>query len=197
MGREGINIAHCGNLYIADETNNRIRKVTFTSTPVITLSGGTSATIGTSVTISASLIGTGTNYSIKWYNKGILFSTTTIPSVTYTKTMCTDSITAHVYGCSDSATSVVKVIGCNVGVVGLQSAGSAPLVYPNPVRSELTIEAVEAVESVIVTNVLGQVVIKSEKPNGERSVIIDVGYLPAGVYVLKINGLYAERLIKE
>jgi len=109
----GIAFDECDNLYIGNIASSgdsdRIRKVTFNpaTTPTITLSGPSVAATGTLVTVNATVVGAGSGYSIKWYNGGTLFNTTTLPSVTYTHITGTDYITAVVLPaspCIDSAT---------------------------------------------------------------------------------------------
>jgi len=57
--------------------------------------------------------------------------------------------------------------------------------YPNPVNSELRIEANNTIEQVEVFNVLGQRVI-SQRPN-QTNPILDMNNLEAGVYLMKVS----------
>ena len=115
---EGVAIDACGNLYIADEGNNRIRKVNYPpllTVPTISLSGVVSAAVGSTVTVTATVTNAGSSYIIHWMNHGIEFTTTTVPSVTYTKAAGIDTITARVvstatYGCYDSTTSGKHIV---------------------------------------------------------------------------------------
>ena len=193
----GVSVDLCGNLYIADAHNWRVRKIAYPANPHISISGSSSSSIGSSVTIIASLVNAGINYSIKWYNKGILFNTTTTPSVTYTKAMCTDSITAMIYGCSDSALSAVHVVGCNVGVPSPVPAVGGMTCYPNPVSGELFITAGgEKISSVVVSNLLGEVVFR-QTFNEEEQIKVNMAGFAKGLYFVKVNGVYVERVVKE
>ena len=57
------------------------------------------------------------------------------------------------------------------------------LVYPNPVRDILNIKSQKEIESVELTNMLGQTVIKSKELNDQK---LNVSSLTPGVYVLKV-----------
>ena len=71
-------------------------------------------------------------------------------------------------------------------------------VYPNPAKTNLTIEANNAIESVSVYNLLGQEVVSKTANN--QMVSLDVANLQSGVYVVKtsINGVVSStKFIKE
>ena len=83
---EGVAIDACGNIYIADFNNKRVRKVTYPTVPTsLSISGPITKPIGSIVTINAAVTAPGSGYTIKWMNHGIVFTTTYVPSVTYTK----------------------------------------------------------------------------------------------------------------
>lgn len=70
--------------------------------------------------------------------------------------------------------------------------------FPNPAKSNFTIDAQENVEKVSIYNLLGQEVI-SKNPNNKQ-VVLDIANLQVGVYVVKatINGtISTSRIIKE
>jgi endoglucanase len=70
--------------------------------------------------------------------------------------------------------------------------------FPNPAKSNFTIDAQETIEKVSVYNPLGQEVV-SKNPNA-NSVTLDIATLQSGVYVVKatINGTVStSRIIKE
>jgi len=76
-------------------------------------------------------------------------------------------------------------------------------IYPNPAQNKLTISAATQINTITITNLLGQVV-ASPQPlfdkltmTGEREVLCDISGLPPGVYVLRVNEVYVRRLVKE
>ena len=70
-----------------------------------------------------------------------------------------------------------------------------PLVYPNPATKELTISTSDKISSIVISNLLGQVLF-SQQFNSQQ-VQIDVSDLPAGMYLIKINGTEVRKFVKE
>ena len=66
-------------------------------------------------------------------------------------------------------------------------------IYPNPAASTLTIFCPEGITSVSLTNMLGQAVYKQQC--NTTKVEIEVAGLPAGVYLVKVNGV-VKKLVK-
>lgn len=170
--------------------------------PTIALSGPAIATIGNPVTITASVTGTGSSYAIHWFNYSTLFATTTIPSVTYIKVLATDSVTAKIVSddyCYDSTVSTVLLVTENVGVTTPPSplARAGLKLYPNPATDVLYVASAVPLESITICNILGQVLVESVPPSPGCSFAISMDNLPKGIYLVRINGLYVQRVVKE
>jgi hypothetical protein len=199
----GVAFDPCGNLYIADNQNYRVRKVTFYSigTPTIAITGVTTAAIGATVTVNATVSGAGSSYTIKWFKNAILFSTTTVPTATYTKGTGTDVITARVVPtmltCYDSATSAGHTI--TQQTVGLSSVKLAEFqIYPNPVGNIIAISGTEAINNVLITDIMGRAVATLPKVfDKENELHLHLSHLPKGVYFIKVNDWYVQRFLKE
>jgi trimeric autotransporter adhesin len=69
-------------------------------------------------------------------------------------------------------------------------------IYPNPAINELTITAPEKISSVAITNIIGQTIVMETYNNKER-VMVDVGHLPVGVYVVRVNERWVKKFVKE
>ena len=202
-----INFDTCGNLYIgctSDSfyTSALLRKVTYfcSCNPLsIALSAPSTVALDSIVSVTASLRGgcCGSPDSIIWYNKGVAFSTTGSSTVTYTKTLSTDSISAKAVGCGDTTTSSLSIITTNTtGIVPLLSNQQQITCYPNPATSQIHVSTTVNIESIVITNLLGQEVYHGTPFNG-NSALIDVHNLPEGVYFVKVNNIFVDKFIKE
>ena len=165
-------------------------------TPSISLSGPLGAFPGTTVTVTATVANAGSGYLIRWYNDGALFSTTTVPSVTYVEVSGGNEITAEVvqqsFHCNDSALSDT------LDMFALQGVGVVAVpyfsLYPNPAHDAITITGSD-LHDVRISNAIGQLLLSSNI-NADK-VTIDISMLPAGVYFLKVNGVAVKKFIKE
>lgn len=195
----GVNINACGDVYFEDVVNHRIRKITYPpSPPVITLSAPTSSALGSSVIVRANITGgcCGHADSVIWMDKGIVFATTTTDTVSFTKIMSTDSITVKAIGCGDTAVSGVYVVtNSKIGVPEVTAQNSFQL-YPNPVRGVLYIAGDLPLASVSIFNLLGQCVFSKEF-NGEKDATVPFADMPNGMYFVRVNNMYVERVVKE
>jgi len=155
-------------------------------TPTVTLSGAATAVVGSTVTVTATIAGAGSSYTIEWFSDGVLFATTTAPTVTYTVTAGTDSITATVIpsaGCYDSATSAAHTIASsNEGVINITAL---PVnIYPNPAHNEVIISGSD-IANITITNPIGQTLLS--KNTNEAKLSIDISSYPAGIYLIKVT----------
>ncbi|PQJ09015.1 hypothetical protein CJD36_020760 [Flavipsychrobacter stenotrophus] len=189
---EGVALDECNNVYVVDFNNKRIRKITYPHTPTVTISAVTTTAIGSTVTINANISGAGRHYSIKWYNKGVLFNTTSVPTVSYTKTMVADSITAKVFGCSDSSLSQQLVVwDTHLGVGSVGQGGVS--VFPNPVRDVLYVSGVRESARYVVSEITGRQVLCGAFQPGDNGV--NVTSLSSGVYLLQLQYVNGERVV--
>ena len=91
---------------------------------------------------------------------------------------------------------MVRIVPTSAGSV--QAAVSSVQVWPNPAGNELTISAGEQIRSVVISNVVGQVVASPRPSPKEREVLrVNVAELPAGVYFVKINDSVVRKFVKE
>ncbi len=204
----GVSVDDCGNVYIptigdlTPGSGRRIRKVTFNppTTPTITLSGITTATVGATVTVNATVSGAGSSYAIRWYRNSALFSTTTTPTTTFVKGTGIDTITARIVPtivyCYDSTMAAPhRVLEAPVAI------GSVPerqqySVYPNPAQQQLTISSPAAIHTITISSPVGQQWL-AYTGSGSSEVQLSVAHLPAGLYIVRVNNGYSTKMIKE
>lgn len=160
--------------------------VTPLALPTITLTGPASATIGSTVTVNATVSGTGSSYTIKWYKNSALFNTSTVPITTYVKATGTDVIAAKVsstdvIGCYDTTTSDGYTILVGPNEVG--NKGILPLalaIHPNPANDVLYIDG--EVSTYRVLSVVGAVLLEEHAAKPVSS--IGLSLLAPGMYIL-------------
>ena len=109
-----------------------------------------------------------------------------------------DTTTSYIVAmdlCGNVTRDTVTVHVWPLGVGGVQAAGGSVQVWPNPAGSELTISAGEQIRSVVVSNVVGQVV-SSQFYNAPK-VSVDVSGLLPGTYFVKVNDIFVRKFVKQ
>ncbi len=61
-------------------------------------------------------------------------------------------------------------------------------VYPNPATTQITVSSSENINSVAITNLLGQIAYLQTAPANCQLIHLDVAALPSGIYLVKVNG---------
>ncbi len=92
------------------------------------------------------------------------------------------------YGISDTGYVAEEVKSIN-------NANDNIRLYPNPASSSLTLTSVNAINSLIITDLLGQTVYTRQFSS--QQVRIDVADLPKGIYFVKVNGSAIRKFVKE
>ena len=77
----------------------------------------------------------------------------------------------------------------------LTATGNSISLYPNPATTSLTIQAGEQITSLIISNTLGQKVFTGSYNAPQARV--DVACLPAGTYLVSVNGSRVQKFVKQ
>ncbi len=179
----GINIDAGGNIFIADASNNRIRKVTCIQPTVITSSSPTLICSGETATLTAS----GAN-SYSWNSGGTGTTFVVSPTVTTTYTVTgTDG-----NGCVNTSIITQSVSTCT-GIEQLSILSNEMNIYPNPFNNKVTIVTSVTVDTRLqIYNVLGSLIYSAEIND---KVEIDLSHQCAGIYFVRI-GTLTKKIIK-
>ena len=171
-------------------SNSIIMSVLPVTTPTITVTAPAAALVGSTVTVNATASGAGTGYTLNWYNNSVLFSTTAIPTTTYTKPPGTDHITATVLpgeGCYDSTMSAVSTIAAsttrNISLSFGEGRGEVRI-YPNPVKDVFFVDDINAEVAYEILSVVGNTLQRGILQQGSNT--INIKELPGGVYMLEV-----------
>jgi hypothetical protein len=151
----------------------------------------TGATQGTLVTVYANLFNFNTNFTIDWYINAALYTTTTVPYMSYVKGAGQDVIYAIANntgsGCYLGATTnSVTIEGWTTSVTNATIAGNIE-VYPNPFSKELVVKGLADGDQVILFNMLGQTLQQwnIDKADAEQKIVTND--LAPGSYLLNIR----------
>ncbi len=188
-------------------SNSIIMSVLPVTTPTISVTAPAAAPVGSIVTVNATVAGAGTGYALNWYNNAVLFSTTAVPTTTYTKPSGTDHITATVLpgeGCYDSTMSAVSTVTASTtgitpssepALSGSRSGEGRGEVYPNPVKNELHIDNITSPADYRILSVVGTPVQQGILQQSCNT--ISIKELPAGIYLLELTAEEGQRTINK
>jgi len=165
--------------------------------PSISIAGLSSASVGATVTVTATVSGAGGSYIIHWLNHGIEFTTSSVPSVTYTKGAGIDTITAKILstavGCYDSTTSSAHIVSAASTGVGF-NAVQEMVVYPNPTNDLLQVDNIAMPTNYQVHTIVGVTVLEGTLQQGSNSISLKA--LPVGIYVLELVDEHGGRVVR-
>jgi hypothetical protein len=94
--------------------------------------------------------------------------------------------------CLDTSAAATLTLS-NLSIKANQVEGLT--IRPNPVHNSLNINAPATINKLVLYNTLGQLIFES-KP-GTKIASIDMSVYPAGMYILKLNDEWVEKIIKE
>ncbi len=184
-------------------SNIIIMTVSSLPAPVISLTtGSVTAHLGDTVRLTATITGTAGSYEIHWRNRGNLFATTTIPTVSYIKGTGNDTITATLVStartCYDSVTSNNKYIDSPVSIPEVTNYNVGTInCYPNPVSKNLTIESEQYWNQLEISDALGKIVYSTHLETPAKSHSLTSSNWAPGVYFVKIDRYRVIRVVKE
>jgi trimeric autotransporter adhesin len=86
---------------------------------------------------------------------------------------------------------------CTDTTSGIANINYSPAIsiFPNPTYSIITISANTTINSISITNLLGQTVYSQVYNN--KQVQVNMETLPVGVYFIKVNELYVQKVVKQ
>jgi len=160
-------------------------------TPVIVLSGPANAAPGSVVTITATITGAGSSYSILWKKNGLIFNTTSVPYTAYTMNGSNDVITATITvlspGCYNTATSAPWEVTVNTSGVATIRGQQDITAYPNPFSQQLSLTGLLQGDKIAIYDVLGRKRTEiSEVNNNDPQQQIPLTLLSPGIYFLHV-----------
>lgn len=195
---------------IYDSTNNRIVWVTWgANAPIMqallsdsSVSQVTATTLGNCDGIVRD--GAGSYYVSAWSTQSIykfdnLFAAAPVQVVTGLSNpadiyynLADDSLSSPNAG---NSTVTFHYLGTSTGVE--EASGDVALnVFPNPARNKLAIGNMQLAKGIEIYDVMGARVTKSQIPNPESQISVDVSSLTRGIYFVKIKTETGERVAK-
>ena len=90
-----------------------------------------------------------------------------------------------------------KVTYPSTAIGNVTNTAQAISIYPNPAQNEITITAPDKIETITITNMIGQSVPTPVISMKERESILNVASLPGGVYFVSVNEVHVGKMVKE
>jgi len=220
---EDVAVDSSGNIYISDGGNNRIRKIN-ASGIVSTIAGNGSTVYGGSggPATSAQLVPqcfaqdlmhnmfiSGSEHVSKIDISGTFNNVagTGVHGYAGDGGPATLAQLDHIHGIAidpygnlliaDGANNRVRKVTFNPSTLETNqlNLSSEPSIYPNPATMSLIVSCSVEINTLAISNLLGQTVYSHEY--GSQQIRIDVASLPAGVYLIRINGTEVRRFVKD
>ena len=94
-----------------------------------------------------------------------------------------------------STTETVTVNSCTAGISGIPTPTEDITIYPNPTKNNITVASFTPINSIAISNLIGQNVYSGSF--NKNMAVVSLGQLPDGVYIVKINGSKVYKVVKE
>ncbi|HXU26876.1 MAG TPA: PHB depolymerase family esterase [Bacteroidia bacterium] len=107
-------------------------------------------------------------------------------TVTFSTTSGNVSVIETSGACKVGPLNLFVTVGGSSGIGHIESAYNDVLVYPSPSKGVINIQSKNAISTIKITNLLGEVIYNKQQVN-ENQHIIDISFCHAGVYMLYIQ----------
>jgi trimeric autotransporter adhesin len=221
----GVALDNSGNIFIADEDNNRVRKIntlgiitTVAGNGMIGTSGdgglATAAKVQHPVDISIDRFGNfylaeqGQNVVREVDTSGIISSVAGNGNSGYsgdggpaTAAMIKDALGIVVNGfgnlfIADYLNNVIRKVTFRPEEVNNVNYSQTPIcIFPNPAYKNITLMTRDNIEFVELLNIVGQVVFRNYV--NKNNIQINIEQLPNSIFFVKVNGVYVGKFVKE
>ena len=175
QGPIGLVLDTLGNLLIADNSNNYIRKVDMNTGIINKIAG-----------VGSSIMGS--------YAEGI----PALSAAIHPEFICIDRL-GNIYYANWTLSQIHKITNYYQWLSKSQTIEIQHRlfieIYPNPTTISLTIISSDKINTVSISNLLGQKMYNNEYNSSE--VQIDVADLPNGLYLIRINGTEVRKFVKQ
>ena len=197
----GVAIDDSGNLFAGDYYNHRIRKVTIYNPYIhITASPNDTVIAGTITTFTTTVSGGGDAPAYQWYVNGSAIAGATNSTYAYTpadgdSVNCLLTSNSQCVGNHTANSNVLHIKVWALGVHDVNSINSKITLYPNPTSSTVTITSPLPINNLTITNTLCQQIYTHTFSTTQAE--IDISHLPQGMYIVRVNDMYVQKLVKE
>lgn len=96
----------------------------------------------------------------------------------------------------DAGNNRIRKITPGVNVSNQNIDNNIIAIYPNPAEDQLTITATNPITSLTIANALGRLIL-NQKCDKQKSMQIDISSFPSGIYFIKVNSAYVQKIIKQ